>query len=215
MFSDFLKPRSLDALAVRYRTDKSHLVHNFAQFYDAHLSGLRNQPVKLLEIGIGRGAGKFFAIESEPRRGQYRFLGAKVFVGRQEDRNFLRDVMEEVGPLDILIDDGSHRVDDQQITLGYLFPYLKEGGHYILEDIHTSFPGQPVDFGLAPDLSNSTYQMLLDFKQTGEFKSRYLSKPELDYLDAHVASCEIYAYQDESKHLTSVLRKTSAYSARQ
>lgn len=219
MLLNLLKPRSLDALAVRCRTDKSHLVHNFAQFYDSYFSSLRDKPVKLLEIGVGRGAsirmwrryfpkGKMFAIESEPRRGKYRFLGAKLFVGRQEDKTFLRNVMEKIGPVDIIIDDGSHRVDDQQITLGCLFPYLKEGGHYIIEDIHTSFPGQALDFGLAPDLSNSTYQMLLDFKATGQFKSSYLSQAELQYLGENVSQCDVYAYQEADKHLTSLLRKT-------
>jgi hypothetical protein len=224
MLLNLFKPRSLDALAVRCRTDKSHLVHNFAQFYDSYFAPLRDKPVKLLEIGVGRGAsirmwkryfpkGKMFAIESEPRRGKYRYLGAKLYVGRQENRDFLRKVVDEIGPLDIIIDDGSHRVDDQQITLGCLFPYLKEGGHYIIEDIHTSFPNQALDFGLAPDSSNSTYQMLLDFKSQGEFKSRYLSPTELQYLNDHVALCDVYAHQDETKHLTSLLRKTSTLSA--
>jgi hypothetical protein len=224
MFLDLFKPRSLDALAVRYRTDKSHLTHNFAQFYDRYFTELRDRPIKLLEIGIGRGASirmwkryfrraQLFAVESEPRRGKYRFLGAKVYVGRQEDRTFLRSMMDQIGPVDIIIDDGSHRVDDQQITLGCLFPYLKPGGHYIIEDIHTSFPGQAVDSGLAPDLSNSTYRFLLDFKATGNFASRNLSSAELEYLDRHVSLCETYAYQDERRHLTSLLKKSAANQA--
>ncbi len=217
MLSHFFGPRSLDALAVRYRTDKSHKVHNFAQFYDRHFAKLREKPLTLLEIGVGRGASirmwrryftnaKLFAVESETRRGRW-FLGAKVMVGRQEDREFLKQVAEHTGPLDILIDDGSHRVDDQQITLGAAFPFLKPGGYYILEDIHTSLPGQTIDFGLDEDLSNSTYQMLLNFKQTGKFESRYMLPHEREYLDANVAECEIYSFGDESKHLTSLLRK--------
>ena len=186
---DLFKPKSLNTLAVRYRTDKSDLTHNFAQFYDKFFAPLRKKPVKILEIGIGRGAsirmwkryfkkGSLFAIESEQRRGRYGFLGAKVYVGRQEDRSFLNKVMDEIGPLDIIIDDGSHRVDDQQTTLGILFPYLKSGGYYVIEDIHTSFPNQDgLDFGLAADGSNSTYQMLRDFKNTGLFLSPYLSYP--------------------------------------
>lgn len=218
MILDLWKPKSLDALAVRYRTDKSHLTHNFAQFYDFHLASQRDRELKLLEIGLGRGASirmwkryfpkaELFAIESLERRKIYRFLGAKVFIGRQQDKTFLGTVMDEIGRVDIIIDDGSHRVDDQQITLGLLFPYLRPGGYYIIEDIHTSFPTSGDDFGLAPDGSNSTYGMLQRFQRTGRFDSRYLPQDQLDYLSHHVALCETYAFEDETKHLTSLLRK--------
>jgi hypothetical protein len=220
MFPSFIyKNQSLDALAVRCRTDKSHEVHNFAQFYDSYFSPLRGKPIRILEIGVGRGASirmwrRYFkdlsmvAIESEPRRRHYWLLGAKLYVGRQEDQAFLKDVCEKEGPFDIIIDDGSHRVDDQQISLGTLFPYLKDGGYYVIEDIHTSFPDPVQDFGLAKDLSNSTYQMLVDFKKSGTFKSNYLNVGEIRYLENHTALCETYAYQDETKHLTSILQKT-------
>jgi glycosyltransferase involved in cell wall biosynthesis len=36
---------------------------------------------------------------------------------------------------DIIIDDGSHLLDDQLATLANFFPYLKENGTYIVEDI--------------------------------------------------------------------------------
>ena len=37
---------------------------------------------------------------------------------------------------DIIIDDGSHYSPHQQKTLGYLFPKLKAGGLFIIEDLH-------------------------------------------------------------------------------
>ena len=218
MLSGFYKNRSLDDLAVKCRTDKSHFVHNFAQFYDSYFKDLRNSSVKLLEIGVGRGASirmwrRYFrkvdmvAVESERRRRHYWMLGAKLYVGRQEDREFLAKACRVNGPFDIIIDDGSHRVDDQQISLGALFPFLKDGGFYIIEDIHTSFPDPVLDFGLKKDGSNSTYQMLLDFQKDGRFRSGYMTREEKQYLESRVSLCDVYAYQDETKHLTSILRK--------
>ncbi len=215
---DLFKPKSLDALAVRYGTDKSHKAHNFAQFYDFYFSSLRDKPLRFLEIGLGRGSSlrmwrryfknaKLFAIEAEARRARYRFFGANVFIGRQEDREFMGAVAGEIAPLDIIVDDGSHRVDDQQNTLGFLFPFLKPGGYYILEDIHTSYPDPSADYGLLPDGSNSTHQMLLDFKKTGQFKSPHAPQEELDYLSSQVTLCEVFEHEDKSKHLTSILRK--------
>jgi len=208
-------PPSLDTLAVRCRTDKSHEAHNFAAFYDRYFQRLRDQPIRLLEIGVGRGAslrmwrkyfrkGTFFAIESQARRYRYRFLGAKIFIGQQQDTAFLKSVMEETGPLDIIIDDGSHHVPDQQITLGFLFPYLKDGGYYVIEDLHTSF--WP-DCGGRVDGNPSTYQMLTDFRTSGKFVGEHLSSPSANYLSQHVSECQIHIHDDKAKHMTSLLKK--------
>jgi hypothetical protein len=39
-------------------------------------------------------------------------------------------------PIDVLIDDASHASHHQQIALGRLFPHLRSGGIYIIEDLH-------------------------------------------------------------------------------
>jgi len=41
--------------------------------------------------------------------------------------------------VDIIIDDCSHRCSAQQFLLGAFFPFLKPGGVYFIEDLHTSF----------------------------------------------------------------------------
>ena len=38
-----------------------------------------------------------------------------------------------------MIDDGPHLWDMQILTLQHLFPVLRPGGVYIIEDLHTSF----------------------------------------------------------------------------
>lgn len=50
-----------------------------------------------------------------------------------------------VEQFDIIIDDGSHFGDDQQVTLANLYPKLKVGGVYIVEDITvgSSFSANP------------------------------------------------------------------------
>lgn len=40
---------------------------------------------------------------------------------------------------DLIVDDASHMVTDQIDSLNLWWPYVKRGGHYIIEDCHTQF----------------------------------------------------------------------------
>lgn len=46
---------------------------------------------------------------------------------------------ESDAPYDIIIDDGSHMVRHVIASFEALFPYLRRGGLYIIEDLHTSY----------------------------------------------------------------------------
>lgn len=129
----------MDALARYYGTDKSSKKHNFANFYETYFEKIRHEPVKILEIGLGRCCvplrmwkkyfrnGTILGIDINPRKRRFRFLGLHIFIGSQRDTDFLEHVMQEIGNVDVIIDDGSHNVSDQRISLGALFPYLKSG----------------------------------------------------------------------------------------
>lgn len=58
----------------------------------------------------------------------------------QSDVSQLESLAESLGPesLDVIIDDGSHRPDDQLLTLETLWKCLRSGGRYFVEDLHTS-----------------------------------------------------------------------------
>ena len=43
------------------------------------------------------------------------------------------------GPFDVIIDDGSHVPSHQKLTFQTLWPHLRPGGLYAVEDIETSF----------------------------------------------------------------------------
>jgi hypothetical protein len=63
----------------------------------------------------------------------------KIFTGSQDDEFFLNKVVTEAGELDIIIDDGSHINEHVIKSFNILFPALKEGGIYVVEDTHTSY----------------------------------------------------------------------------
>lgn len=110
----------------------------------------RNSCISLLEIGIYNGNSLkvwdrwFFCAQiigidkyAQPIRPT---LSDRVHIksGDQTDPRFLKEVSEEHGPFDIIIDDGGHHWSEQQTSLFHLWPKVKSGGMYIIEDLHTS-----------------------------------------------------------------------------
>ena len=108
------------------------------------------KPVRFFEIGVFQGGSlrlwrDYFGpdamltgIDINPACRQYNGLAGQVRIGSQADPKFLISVVEEMGGLDVLLDDGSHIGQHQQVSFETLFPLLSEGGLYVIEDLHTS-----------------------------------------------------------------------------
>ena len=149
---------SLRSIALAHGTDKEG-AHSYADAYERHLGHLRDRPLTLLEIGIGGYA--------DPTRGgaslrmwkQYfpaaHIIGLDVkdksvvaedritiLQGDQGDRAFLADLGSRYGPFDVVIDDGSHRCEHVIGTFQALFPFVRDGGFYVVEDLQTSYWGR-------------------------------------------------------------------------
>lgn len=132
-----------------YATDK-YWVHGYTRQYDRHFAHLRDKPVKLLEIGVFRGAslllwkeafpkGQIFGLDKNTAIWQKFLKGQdriKVFVGKQEDETFLKSQVIPAGPFDVIIDDGGHSPLEQIASFNALWPHLAPGGIYVLEDLH-------------------------------------------------------------------------------
>jgi hypothetical protein len=63
----------------------------------------------------------------------------RIFQGSQDDPAVIERLVAETGPLDVVIDDGSHYVPHVLRTFELLFPHLREGGVYAAEDLQTSY----------------------------------------------------------------------------
>jgi hypothetical protein len=151
--TDELDP--LTRLALKHGTDKWGL-HFYTRLYHRLFSGLRDKPIRLLEIGIGGyvletsgGASLAMWADYFPS-GQITGIDIvakrlaldsriKLFQGSQDDPHFLKMVCNERGPFDIIIDDGSHVPRHVAASFILLFPHLVDGGTYVMEDIQTTF----------------------------------------------------------------------------
>lgn len=139
---------SLNELALKYGTDKGTTKHGYCETYE-HFLGVYEAP-KLLEIGIFFGAslrmwadyfpfGEILGIDHNADRANVELPpNASTAVASQEDHESLMVAICGKGPFDIIIDDGSHKWDHQQLSLMWLWPYVAPGGVYVIEDLHTS-----------------------------------------------------------------------------
>jgi hypothetical protein len=144
----------LDLLAALYGTDKFG-EHEYTPVYRELMHASRRKPVRLLEIGVGGfasalGGESLRMWESYFRRGRIYGIDlfdktalsggrVQVFQCSQVDAPKLTALATEHGPFDFIIDDGSHENAHQVETFRILWPHLKDGGAYIVEDVQTSY----------------------------------------------------------------------------
>jgi hypothetical protein len=128
--------------------------HSYAAAYADVLGPFRSKRIKLLEIGLLKGssllgwrayfprasiAGIDIMPKPEMTRGRVR-----VYQGDQGSAADLDRICANEAPFDIIIDDGSHFSRHQLFSFYHLFPHLKDGGIYVIEDVQTSYWRGPV-----------------------------------------------------------------------
>jgi hypothetical protein len=191
--------RNLNLLATIYNTDKWN-DHWYTQHYHRHFGDRRTRRLNIIEIGIGgyddpemggaslrmwrtyfpnsmvHGIDIFDKKPHEERR-------IRTHQGSQTDANFLASVLNEVGQLDIVIDDGSHINEHVIASFRYLFPKLVPGGLYVIEDTQTSYwqayGGSSSDFD-RKDTSMGFLKSVTDSINSMEFEIPGSSATEYD-----------------------------------
>jgi len=160
--------RSLQQIGLSVGTDKV-TSHNYAPCYEEHFGPLRSREIVLVEIGVYQGASirmweeyfpkaKIYGVDIAPSCLAYATPRSRIVIGSQEDPAFLKKLGETTGPIDILIDDGGHTMNQQRTSFQHLFPRIRPGGLYIIEDLETSY--RPAFGGGHVGLQGTTIRML-------------------------------------------------------
>ena len=106
----------------------------------------------------------------------------RIFIGSQVDAELIARVSSEAGPFDIVIDDGSHVQQHMVATFLMLFPAVKQGGVYIIEDTHTNyFPTHQESFagiGLYDYFKGLSERLNIDFMDPTLRQARYKTPRE-------------------------------------
>jgi hypothetical protein len=212
--------RQLGQLSAAARaTDKGPSQHNYTELYERLLFERRDDPIKIFEIGVADGGSLAMWQEYFPNARIFaadivattKFDNARVktIVADQAHRDQLQAAINTSGgDIDVLVDDGGHTMEQQQVSLGFLFPHVRPGGYYIIEDVHTSLPALWKGYGVARDGSNSTLRMLENFVRgtSPAIRSRYMTPTEMEYLTAQIESVTI-SHRPASRSIVCVLKK--------
>lgn len=212
----------LDKLALKYGTDKSSQSHNYTKLYDTYFSSMRNEPIRFLEIGILNGSSAlmwenyfgnaslyFIDIDEKSIYSAQKALSTRSHCYKVDQSNvnsLLSFTQQSGGNFDIILDDGGHTMQQQITSFKTLFPFLKENGVYIIEDLHTSFWKNWGGSGTQtnPKADNATTigylkELLTDINIIGGYtgcadteKCPTNLKNNLTYLQQHILSMHFY-----------------------
>ncbi len=210
-----IKEHCLNEIFIKFNTDKGSRVkinndtlegHNYAPSYEKYFSKHRdNKNLNILEIGTLRGSGtaSFFCYFNKPKITcldispfQIVYFSKnirKLYIDSQSRKtlNYVSKYLSQ--EFDIIIDDGSHNIRDQIITLNEFFPLLKKGGTYVIEDT-CQYIDRPI---LNPDnLDYGVNEFLLSIKKDGKHICPYLTIEEKNKLNKELKQ----VYFEEGNH---------------
>ena len=202
---------NLTALANAFGSDKGTLgryPHRYSGLYDLLFYPLREQPITLVEMGLARGGPEAGGpvdrqVVSPSVRMWADYFPLAQIVGfdisdfshmRMDRFHFVRGDSGSRGDLmrlaaaaqpDIVIDDASHASYHQQLAFDVMFPVLKPGGLYIIEDLHW----QPRAFERRLPKVPKTGTFLIDFFERGVYRANpLLSRSTMEAFRAEVDS---------------------------
>lgn len=143
---------NLDEIAKTTQPGKSSLQLGYSFVYDLLFRDRREKVELVLEIGVLKGASLYMWEKYFPKAFIYgidlhtydqypdgKFTDRiQVFRADQGEEEELLETMDKIGKkFDMISDDGSHETSDQIISLKTLWPFLKDDGLYIIEDIRS------------------------------------------------------------------------------
>lgn len=124
---------------------------HYLDVYHRHFARYRGRQFTMVEVGVYHGGSlqmwrqyfgpnaRIIGVDVNPRCKELEEPGIEIVIGDQSNPQFLNELRQRVGKIDILLDDGGHTMQQQLVTFSTLFPYVDPNGIYLCEDCHTSY----------------------------------------------------------------------------
>jgi SAM-dependent methyltransferase len=137
-----------------FLTNQDKIIHKWTHYfpiYEDHFARYVNRPMTFLEIGCGEGGSlqlwkrylgplaQIVGVDIRQACKEFEEDQIAVRIGDQSDAVFLDSVLNEFGPPDVILDDGSHMMEHIRSSFGHLYPRMATAGVYVVEDLHTAY----------------------------------------------------------------------------
>ena len=205
--SENFENKSLDDLFIEFNSDKASKFimnnkkingHNYSPIYEKYFEKYKNiKNLNILEIGSLRGSGtasfynyfdkpKIFCVDINPFQIQVYSKNIRVLYTDTKSKKTLINLRSYLNKnFDIIIDDGSHNIRDQIITMNIFFERLKTGGLYVIEDSSQYLSAR----NLNPDnLNYGSNDILLSVQNKNMEMIKYLSIDETNQLKLSIGN---------------------------
>lgn len=207
-FIAFFYPFNLNKLAVIHRTDKFG-GHFYTPHYQHFFRKFKFKKMNVLEIGVGgyddpiRGGNslrmwksyfpfsKIYSIDIYDKS-KLQEKRIKIFKGSQVDPILLERICNEVGEFDLIIDDGSHINEHVIQSFEFLFPKLKKGGYYVIEDTQTSYWNEYGGTSLDFNKKGTIYEYFKNKVDALNFMEFEVENYEPNYYDKNIVAIHFF-----------------------
>ncbi len=175
--------------------------HGYSIFYEKYFQVLKDQNINILEIGSFYGnasAAMYFYFKNaniygadiNPDMFKYKSNRIESFFVNSSSRNSINnDLIKKNISFGIIIEDASHMLKDQILSLFMLFKILDPGGVFIVEEI--DFPEKREDMRInqsLPNLKTILNKILLN----QDFHTEYVEEKEKLYFLENLQSIEFF-----------------------
>ena len=196
---DLFSSNNLNELFNHYGSDKGTMVnhpygsrgekivgHGFGDYYEKYFDRLRNENFNLLEIGTWKGASiaafkKYFLnanIYGLDKNFKFQYRSNKISfyncdTTKKSDLQIIKKKFENK-KFQIIVDDGSHFLNDIISNLKFFFKFLDKKGIYVIEDFR-----HPEYYKFLDDSKNkelNVTEIIKKWKKREFFKSELLTK---------------------------------------
>tara|TARA_B100000282_G_scaffold211572_1_gene156025 strand:+ start:404 stop:1252 length:849 start_codon:yes stop_codon:yes gene_type:complete len=181
--------------------DKKIIAHGYAKIYEKYLKEHKDKNLNIIELGsfYGNASAAFYfyfknsqiySADINPDMYLYRSKRLKNFFTDTSSRASIeKNILSRNIKFDLIIEDASHMLKDQIISLFILFKNLKSGGFFIVEEIDFPEKREDMRFGQEfPDLKT----ILKKIVNKENFNSKYINENEKNYFLENFDTIKFY-----------------------
>ena len=175
--------------------------HGYGNFYEKYFEKIRDKKLNILEIGSFYGnasASLFFYFRNSFLYAAdifpdlFRYESKRIsnfFVDSSDEISIKKNIINIPTKFDVIIEDASHSLKDQIISLFLLFKKINSEGLFIIEEL--DFPETRKDMNLKNE-KPSLKEIFQKIKKNKYFDSKYILPEDKKYFLNNFSNIEIY-----------------------